>query len=171
MGSNTSKPIELPVVENTLLTKEEDSTKASGLDTIITVSHGKLEAKTEINKKGQLRNVYTKNDSIIDEKSYLKYRDESSSERIHACNPCWLKYYDKDYDLIMEGVFYQDCAFGSVRHYYKNGSLRSLSSYLEYSDSTNLTIDCSVREGLTILYDMKGNISDSIIYNRGKRVR
>lgn len=83
-------------------------------------------------------------------------------ENVDKCKPCYLKTYEKSGRLLKEGVQYGDCNVGIWTEYYPDGKVKLKGHFKENDTQDWFEIWtkglCSVKHGLWVLYDRKGNI-------------
>lgn len=71
------------------------------------------------------------------------------------CTPCYLILTESDGNRI-EGLRHSDCAYGVLRRYYIDGTLKEIDPYMEYHGTDWSKAPCSVRNGERIFFNEHG---------------
>src|SRR5688572_7142365 len=121
--------------------RPQNSTK-----TETTVKTTKLkDGKPVKSKTKKKKTKYTVEDKKSNKINYDKAVEQSMT--ISDCKPCWLRYYDKDGNLLQEGLSYSDCALGKRTEYYQSGKIKVI-RYFKTNDTNDWSnFPCSVAEG------------------------
>ena len=87
----------------------------------------------------------------------------------------WEKNYDKDNNLLFEGLKYNSCFIGAFKSYWNSGILKSQGQYLKPAtanwEKLKAQGQCSVMNGTWKNYNQDGELMNTYIYLNGKIVK
>lgn len=116
-----------------------------------------------------IKNETTVNTTKTKDGKIVKSIQESNT--IDDCNPCWLKYYDQDGNLLQEGLSYSDCALGKRTEYYKSGEIKVLRFFMTNNTNDWINFPCSVETGTWTYYKEDGSVEKTETYIVGKQIK
>lgn len=105
--------------------------------------------------------LYWLNNRLIDEANYKTFLE--NEEKFDSCNPCLLKSFNSDGNLIYEGYQFSDCGVGKFIEYFDNGKPKVIGYYKQNlsSDWRNLVKRgyCSISDSIWTYFRKNGDVA------------
>ena len=87
----------------------------------------------------------------------------------------WEKNYDKDNQLLYEGLKYNSCFIGSYINYWPCGIVKTTGQYVHNPTGNWTRLKerglCSIQDGAWKDYTEDGDVKHTVIYNKGKIIK